>query len=1182
MANILTIKRALQKTISEDADSGLAAKAQKSGISIGTLRKVYRRGVAAWNSGHRPGTTPQQWGMARVNSYITKGKGTYHGADKDLRNEEIQWTKPKKDEHDEVYNQLDAQEQGAGYPDHVHKMLKHLADKDNFNRAMKNAKPMTITHKDLQPGGKHADISNTEANESNPKMSGLNQEKVRRVQKVFKDTTHGKPVERPIVLHDTATGHTHLLAGNTRLTYNTHYGSGSTQVHAITYNSKQMNEEVAKDKESGLPKKYVSGLSTSTAKARAAHWKKMGKLSDRDPAAYEPAPGDKTAKTKESKHTKRFRQLFGESFLLEYLTDDQRAEYSKYGMSRKARKDTDHFFGAGVDQKREELKSFDGDKSEVHKAVERHLGKEITHDDYKKGITTDKYQRPARIGKMVKDENLRHQYARDSTRAGSQKNNGHYVTVVRGTEVAGQTNSSPNNEHPRGHSWGEMSCKNVDDGSMKRILSKEIEHGTAVVRVHDHNDKEIYRATLQPHHNDKGHVAYAVDSEYGVNNDSFTKHARDVANRLTGEHKGGSYLYTKHDGVYSDNGEKTLLHPSIKPEVAFKDKNIDQETLHHLADNEKSDSKFAHEILAHPKTDQKVTESLAKHQDPKVVMAAINHPKADKLTLQKAVLKSDNSDVIKTALAHPKADSETVRRTAWKKNEDFVSAAINHPLANNDVLADAANNHNTPKAAISAMNHPSANKRIIYHGIMNRNPDVAVAALKHPKADSEIVDEAAKHKDSKVVMAALNHPLSGKKTPINAILNSNKDPKVALAALNHKEAGVKAVNDAIEHHGDNKKVALAALAHPMSNHTTTEIGVKSDDKDVAMAALNHKNAYHETTYFGARHEDPDVAMAAINHPSAGATTYLTAKNHQDPKVRMAGEMKMRENYPRDHIPDKKYDVQEGKTMSTAKTVKRIAKGSIKAKKKLIPSDLGKDSFNKGWEDWIARQHAEQGYDQDAIRYGMKEETIAEASPKQKQELTVTGYTDGKTFTPLYDLNKERVTGDMHTKREKVRVAVGDTAMRNLELQAKQRTEKSIGRPLKIAESKITSEVKDGVIHINGKPVDHSSIEVDGVDRKDYPDFSDAYVTRAEFNDGEELSDEHLDHLSDKHGDVVHEKAHEAFRDKINESPEQINEWKKKKPSGVPEDKSRSCWSGYTQYGMKMKNGRSVPNCVKDK
>jgi len=72
--------------LDEAAEKGLAAKADKSGVSIGTLRKVYKRGVAAWRTGHRPGTTPQQWGMARVNSYIMKGK-TYHTADKDLREE---------------------------------------------------------------------------------------------------------------------------------------------------------------------------------------------------------------------------------------------------------------------------------------------------------------------------------------------------------------------------------------------------------------------------------------------------------------------------------------------------------------------------------------------------------------------------------------------------------------------------------------------------------------------------------------------------------------------------------------------------------------------------------------------------------------------------------------------------------------------------------------------------------------------------------------------------------------------------------------------------------------------------------------------------------------------------------------------------------------------------------------
>ena len=40
-----------------EESKGLADKAKKSGISVGTLRKVYNRGMAAWKTGHRPGTT---------------------------------------------------------------------------------------------------------------------------------------------------------------------------------------------------------------------------------------------------------------------------------------------------------------------------------------------------------------------------------------------------------------------------------------------------------------------------------------------------------------------------------------------------------------------------------------------------------------------------------------------------------------------------------------------------------------------------------------------------------------------------------------------------------------------------------------------------------------------------------------------------------------------------------------------------------------------------------------------------------------------------------------------------------------------------------------------------------------------------------------------------------------------
>ena len=67
-----------------EAIEGLKNKAKKSGISYSILKKVYDRGMAAYKGGHRPGTTPQQWAFARVNSFITKGKGTWGGADRDL------------------------------------------------------------------------------------------------------------------------------------------------------------------------------------------------------------------------------------------------------------------------------------------------------------------------------------------------------------------------------------------------------------------------------------------------------------------------------------------------------------------------------------------------------------------------------------------------------------------------------------------------------------------------------------------------------------------------------------------------------------------------------------------------------------------------------------------------------------------------------------------------------------------------------------------------------------------------------------------------------------------------------------------------------------------------------------------------------------------------------------------
>ena len=58
--------------------------------------------------------------------------------------------------------------------------------------------------------------------------------------------------------------------------------------------------------------------------------------------------------------------------------------------------------------------------------------------------------------------------------------------------------------------------------------------------------------------------------------------------------------------------------------------------------------------------------------------------------------------------------------------------------------------------------------------------------------------------------------------------------------------------------------------------------------------------------------------------------------------------------------------------------------------------------------------------------------------------------------------------------------------------------------------------------LNGKNV--VDLEVDGVDPRDYPDFSDAYFSNGCYEDGTPLTDEELERLNDLASDVLWEMA----------------------------------------------------------
>ena len=58
--------------------------------------------------------------------------------------------------------------------------------------------------------------------------------------------------------------------------------------------------------------------------------------------------------------------------------------------------------------------------------------------------------------------------------------------------------------------------------------------------------------------------------------------------------------------------------------------------------------------------------------------------------------------------------------------------------------------------------------------------------------------------------------------------------------------------------------------------------------------------------------------------------------------------------------------------------------------------------------------------------------------------------------------------------------------------------------------------------LNGKNV--VNLQVDGVDSRDYPDFSDAYFSSGSYEDGTPLTDDELERLNDLAADVLWEMA----------------------------------------------------------
>ena len=91
------------------------------------------------------------------------------------------------------------------------------------------------------------------------------------------------------------------------------YKSHKVWLHDIDITEVKQDKDT-KDRPGTQPAKYFgSKLKKSTKLKRDTQFRKQAKMDDDNPDAYKPAPGDATGKTKPSKHTKKFKQMYGEA-----------------------------------------------------------------------------------------------------------------------------------------------------------------------------------------------------------------------------------------------------------------------------------------------------------------------------------------------------------------------------------------------------------------------------------------------------------------------------------------------------------------------------------------------------------------------------------------------------------------------------------------------------------------------------------------------------------------------------------------------------------------------------------------------------------------------------------------------------------------------------------------------------
>jgi hypothetical protein len=562
--------------------------------------------------------------------------------------------------------------------------------------------------------------------------------------------------------------------------------------------------------------------------------------------------------------------------LNEELSAKEKAKVAKWPpRTEQATKATDPYFGKGVEDKYTQL-SGSQDKSEIHHAIERHLGKQITSDEYKSGQTTDNHGRQAKIGKLLQKsnapENLTNGFANDTTRQGK-KFTGLTVRTTRSAEgIAGQTSGN--------QSWEQQSCKNFNTGSNKHYLQPEVQHGTVVHYLHDHKGNEIARSTAQPYTNKAGHTMYVTDSHYGIRNKEFMDHVEQANKELSGEHpKGSDLLYHKHPSVYNDNNIPVALHPSAKesdldkalkvphPEIkmaALRHHNITPDQLSKAQDDE--DESVRKAVAQSPKANPKHLHKALDDENEDVRSAAALNKNADYNNLHKALDDKKHVQTRINAIQNGNIEESHLDKAITDTNNTVRQAVATHKKATPDHINKALDDHiwTVRKAALS---NDKINPDHIRKAFGDKNDEVQTAALSHDKAPVDVLHKAL-HPDNDIqtrMAAAAHKNLPGK--DISKILEKEDNFNIRKAAASNPSAEKHHIDAALNDKNPHVRVAAAGNKNSNYDHLHKALDVL-EEPSVRKAAAENERAHSNHLHKALDDEEPAVRRAAVNNPAA--------------------------------------------------------------------------------------------------------------------------------------------------------------------------------------------------------------------------------------------------------------------------------------------------------------------------